>query len=332
VYRDRDQIAKWRPDLIILDEAQRIKNWKTRTAKAVKDLESQYALVLTGTPLENRLEELYSIVEFVDRFRLGPMFRFLSEHQHLDEHGRVTGYRNLSKISETLAPILVRRIKEKVLKELPERLEKRFFVPMTPQQMTHHEENREIVARIVAKWRRYGFLSEVDQRRLQCALPNMRMSCNSTYLLDGETDHGIKADEFATLLAEILEDPEAKVVVFSQWVRMHELLARRLAARRWRRGAEPPERLGRGQHGPAVEPGRAGAADRPGPPPRPASPRAGGPFHLERNHRGGDARPPGVQAVSVHRRPGWRAGRSVPRRHASETVHGLGGEGGGFRA
>jgi hypothetical protein len=233
VYRDRDAIARWRPDLIILDEAQRIKNWKTRTAKAVKDLESQYALVLTGTPLENRLEELYSIVEFVDRFRLGPMFRFLSAHQHVDEHGRVTGYRNLSKISETLAPILVRRTKEKVLKELPARLEKRFFVPMTPQQMTHHEENREIVARIVAKWRRYGFLSEIDQRRLQCALQNMRMSCNSTYLLDGETDHGVKADEFATLLAEVLEEPQAKVVVFSQWVRMHELIARRLAARRW---------------------------------------------------------------------------------------------------
>jgi superfamily II DNA or RNA helicase len=234
VYRDREAIARWRPDLIILDEAQRIKNWKTRTAQAVKDLESPYAFVLTGTPLENRLEELYSIVEFVDRFRMGPMFRFLGEHQHVDDHGKVIGYRNLSKISETLAPILVRRTKEKVLKELPERLEKRFFVPMTPQQMTHHEENREIVARIVAKWRRYGFLSETDQRRLQCALQNMRMACNSTYLLDGETDHGVKADEVATLLAEVMEEPQIKVVLFSQWVRMHELITRRLAARRWR--------------------------------------------------------------------------------------------------
>ena len=77
--------ASWQPDLIILDEAQRIKNWKTRTAQSVKRLDSQYAIVLTGTPLENRLEELHSIVEFVDRFRLGPMFRFLAEHQHVDE-------------------------------------------------------------------------------------------------------------------------------------------------------------------------------------------------------------------------------------------------------
>jgi len=58
--RDLDAIAKMAPDIVILDEAQRIKNWKTRTAQSVKAVNSPYALVLTGTPLENRLEELYS--------------------------------------------------------------------------------------------------------------------------------------------------------------------------------------------------------------------------------------------------------------------------------
>ena len=232
VHRDLEMIRAWEPELIILDEAQRIKNWKTRTAQSVKRLESEYAFVLTGTPLENRLEELHSIVEFVDRFRLGPMFRFLAEHQHVGENGRVIGYRNLSKISGTLEPILIRRTKDKVLPELPERMEKRFFVPMTPQQIEHHEENREIVGRIVQKWKRYGFLSEVDQRRLMIALQNMRMSCNSTYLLDKKTDHGVKADEMIDLVADVLEDPEAKVVVFSQWVRMHELVQSRLKRKR----------------------------------------------------------------------------------------------------
>ncbi|MFB3892507.1 MAG: DEAD/DEAH box helicase [Phycisphaerae bacterium] len=233
VHRDLATIQGLRPDLVILDEAQRIKNWKTRAAKAVKQLQSDHALVLTGTPLENRLEELHSIVEFVDRFRLGPMFRFLATHQHVDEAGRVVGYRRLDDISRTLEPILVRRTKESVLKELPERLEKRFFVPMTEQQMAHHEENRVIVARIVLKWRRYGYLSEIDQKRLTAALQNMRMSCDSTYLLDGESDHGHKAEELATLLEEILEDADAKIVVFSQWLRMHELIARRLERRKW---------------------------------------------------------------------------------------------------
>jgi len=233
VHRDLPMIRNWQPELIILDEAQRIKNWKTRAAQNVKLLDSPYAMVLTGTPLENRLEELHSIVEFIDRFRLGPMFRFLAEHQHVDEGGRVVGYRNLSKISETLKPILIRRTKDKVLKQLPERMEKRFFVPMTEQQQEHHDENRETVARIVAKWRRYHFLSEADQLRMRIALQNMRMSCNSTYLLDQQTDHGTKADELADLLGEVLEERQSKVVIFSQWLRMHELVVRRLEDRKW---------------------------------------------------------------------------------------------------
>jgi superfamily II DNA or RNA helicase len=233
IHRDLEDIAAWQPDLVILDEAQRIKNWKTRTAQSVKQLQSPFAIVLTGTPLENRLEELHSIVEFVDRFRLGPMFRFLDKHQEVDETGRVIGYRNLSQVSKTLQPILVRRTKKEVLDELPERMDKQFFVPMTPQQAEHHEENRTTVARLVAKWRRYRFLSEADQLRMQIALQNMRMSCNSTYLLDHETDYGTKADELVQLLGEMLERPDNKVVIFSQWTRMHEIVAPRLEKRRW---------------------------------------------------------------------------------------------------
>lgn len=67
VHSDIHFLNAWKPDLIILDEAQRIKNWKTRTAKSIKQLQSPYAIVLTGTPLENRLEELHSIVSFIDR-------------------------------------------------------------------------------------------------------------------------------------------------------------------------------------------------------------------------------------------------------------------------
>ncbi len=228
VHRDLDLIRKWSPEMIILDEAQRIKNWKTRRAQSVKKLDSKYALVLTGTPLENRLEELYSIVEFIDRFHMGPMFRFLAEHQHTDEVGKVIGYRNLSQIAKSLEPILVRRTKKQVLKELPERLDKNYFVPMTAQQMKYHEENQETVARIVTKWRKMRFLSDTDQRILMIALQNMRMSCNSTYLLDKKTDFGMKADELISVLDEVFEQPDAKVVIFSQWLGTHKILQDRL--------------------------------------------------------------------------------------------------------
>jgi len=65
------------------------------------------------------------------------------------------------------------------------------------------------------------------------ALQNMRMACDSTYLLDQKTELGPKADEITTLLDEVFETPGVKAVVFSQWVRMHEVLSRRFAARRW---------------------------------------------------------------------------------------------------
>jgi hypothetical protein len=88
-----------------------------------------------------------------------------------------------------------------------------------------------VVAKIVQRWRKTRFLSDKDQRRLTCALQNMRMSCNSTYLLDQETDHGVKADELAALFDDLFVEPKAKAVVFSQWTRTHDIIIRRLKAR-----------------------------------------------------------------------------------------------------
>ena len=228
---DLDLIAAWSPELVIVDEAQRVKNWNTIAARALKRIDSPYAVVLTGTPLENKLEELISIVQFVDQHRLGPTWKLLHEHQVKDEVGRVTGYTGLEKISTTLAPIMIRRRKSEVLSQLPERTDQNLLVPMTEPQMVYHQENADIVAKIVQRWRKTRFLSEKDQRRLTCALQNMRMSCNSTYLLDQHSDHGVKADELASLLDNLFTQPEAKAVVFSQWTRTHAIVIRRLEAR-----------------------------------------------------------------------------------------------------
>ncbi len=228
--RDLDLIAAWAPELVIVDEAQRVKNWNTVAARALKRIDSPYAVVLTGTPLENKLEELISIVQFVDQHRLGPTWKLLHKHQVKDDGGRVTGYRDLEQIGETLAPVMIRRRKSEVLLQLPERTDQNLLVPMTGEQMGHHEENAEIVGQIVQRWRRTKFLSDKDQRRLTCCLQNMRMACNSTYLLDLKTDHGVKADELLNLLVEALAQPGGKAVVFSQWVRTHEILIRRLEA------------------------------------------------------------------------------------------------------
>src|SRR6202165_5365257 len=126
---------------------------------------------------------------------------------------------------------MIRRRKSEVLRQLPSRTDQNLLVPMTEPQMEYHKENGDVVATIVKRWRRTKFLSDIDQRRMTCALQNMRMSCNSTYLLDQDTDHGVKADELAALFEELFAEPEAKAVVFSQWTRTHDIVIRRLEAR-----------------------------------------------------------------------------------------------------
>ena len=91
VLRDILAIERVRWDLIILDEGQRIKNWESKTARVIKGLKSPFALVLSGTPLENRLDELYSVVQFVDDRRLPPAFRFFHRHRVVDENGQGAG-------------------------------------------------------------------------------------------------------------------------------------------------------------------------------------------------------------------------------------------------
>ncbi len=227
--RDLEAINQNGFDLIILDEAQRIKNWKAKISQNLKQLSSEYAIVLTGTPLENKLEELYSVVQFIDRFRLGALYRFLHAHQITDpETGKVIGYKDLNRVGELISDILIRRTKKQVLRQLPSRQDKNLFVPMTEEQKAIHEECYENVCRLVNRWRKIGFLPEKDRQKLMINLNMMRMACNSTYILDQKTRHDTKIAELMGILEEIFAMEGEKVVVFSQWERMTRLVAAEL--------------------------------------------------------------------------------------------------------
>src|SRR3989344_2464079 len=228
---DRDAMQAQEPDLVILDEAQRIKNWHTKTAREVKKIRSKYALVLTGTPIENKLEELYSIVQFIDPFALGPLYRFLEKHHTLDGSGKVIGYQHLHDIQRVLSSVVIRRTKVAVLQQLPGRTDKNLFVPMTEAQTEAHAEFGDSVVRLVNKWKRIGFLDEKDRQRLLIALNCMRMVSDSTYVLDQETRNDTKIAELMCILDGLFASGSEKAVVFSQWERMTRLVAQELQAR-----------------------------------------------------------------------------------------------------
>ncbi len=249
ILNDLDNITDLKPDLIILDEAQRIKNWRTKTAQTVKQMESDYAIVLTGTPLENRLEELHSLVQFIDKFKLGPLFKFLHHHQNIDKDGKINGYKHLDQIGHTLKDIMIRRNKKDVLAQLPQRTTQYIFTELTQDQRNMHDDQSTTVSQLMSKWARHGFLLEPDRQRLFRALSCMRMACDSLYILDETIDKSPKLDELMIMLAEILESPNNKVVIFSQWERMLRLLSFRLEDKaigyRFLHGSVPGKKRGK---------------------------------------------------------------------------------------
>lgn len=234
LHRDLAAIQEWGVDLLILDEAQRIKNWPTRAAQAVRRIDCPSCFVLTGTPMENKLDELHALIEVVDRHLLGPLFAFKDRHtEHEAESGKVIGYHGLDHIAEAIAPVLLRRTRAQVMDQLPGRSVVVLREPLTPEQRDFHEEDQVAVATLVKRWRRQRFLSEVDQKRLMKHLQRMRMVCDDAYLLDHDRRAGPKLDQLTTVLEQELGDPATKVVIFSTWMAMHELIRGRIDERGW---------------------------------------------------------------------------------------------------
>jgi len=241
--QDMNQIL--RPDVIVLDEAQRIKNWQTKTARRVKSLRSPYAFVLTGTPIENRIDELYSIIQYLDPELVGPLFRFNREFYELDERGRPIDYKNLTELRRRLQTVMLRRRKIEVESELPGRTMKTYFVPMLEEQRLRYEDYRVPAARLLYQARRRP-LTPAEFDKLMQLMACMRMICDTPAILDPTCRISPKLEELERVLDDLLQEPERKVIVFSEWERMLALV-RELAAEMgvetaWHTGSVPQQR------------------------------------------------------------------------------------------
>jgi superfamily II DNA or RNA helicase len=221
VLRDILSVEQVKWDLIILDEGQRIKNWEAKTSNVIKGLKSRFALVLSGTPLENRLDELYSVVQFIDDRRLGPGFRFFNKHRMVDEKGKVLGYKNMAELREALRPVLLRRTRESVRLDLPPRTIEFVRIMPSDEQLEIHRTHMQIVASITRK----KFISEMDLLRLQRELLVCRMAADSSFLVTKEAPgHSTKLDYLAELFDRLFEEQGRKVVLFSEWTTMLNLI------------------------------------------------------------------------------------------------------------
>ncbi len=221
VLRDILEIERMTWDLIIIDEGQRIKNWESKTSRVIKGLRSRFALALSGTPLENRLDELYSVVQFIDDRRLGPGFRFFHHHRVVDERGKVLGYKNLAELRENLAPILLRRTRSSVQQQLPPRTNEIIRIAPTAEQAEISTSHLQQVRRITSK----RFLTEMDLILLQKELLLCRMAANSTILVNKvQPGFSSKLAVIDDLLERLFQEHGRKSLVFSEWTTMLDLI------------------------------------------------------------------------------------------------------------
>jgi SNF2-related domain/Helicase conserved C-terminal domain len=239
--RDLPLVQAYAPDLAILDEAQRIKNWETKTATVVKQLDTRWRLVLTGTPMENRIDELVSIMDWVDEHALEPRWRLPSWHTiRADGSREVIGARNLDTLRARLAPAMLRRVRAEVLAQLPPRRDLRVAVPLLPAQQEAHDELDPPIAQIVAR-AQHRALTQSEFLRLMKLLLQQRMICSALALREFDelwpslerarrrtptllaALGSPKLLEFRERIANLVVTQGRKVVVFSQWRRMLRL-------------------------------------------------------------------------------------------------------------
>ncbi len=207
---------------MILDEAHYVKNMKTLSAKAVRVVDSKRKILLTGTPLENNLDELYGTFDLVMPGYLGSMLEFRRDFVSKIERNNMIA---LEILQAKIRPFILRRTKKEVLKELPDKQEQTVYNEMTNKQVAVYQEvlNR-VKTQVNELIEKQGF--EKSRIQVLSALLKLRQVCNHPSLIDdtfkGEQGISGKHEQFLELLQEVIDSGE-KVLVFSQFTSMLDI-------------------------------------------------------------------------------------------------------------
>jgi SNF2 family DNA or RNA helicase len=228
--RDADRYRDWEFDAAVLDEAQHIKNPDSQNAQAACSLRARHRFLLTGTPIENSLRDLWSLMNFLMPGYLGSAKDFRERYERDIQNDPLGA--TAKRLLQRIRPFVLRRTKRVVAAELPEKIEQVSYCELTPRQ-------KEIYTELVTSTRRT--LSELAAEKNQnkariamlTALLRLRQACCDLRLLGGEGIDAEQASSKIELLRELLEeaiDGGHRVLVFSQFVSMLTLLREALAA------------------------------------------------------------------------------------------------------
>lgn len=204
----------------IIDEAQYIKNYRSQTAKSIKQLNSSHRLALTGTPIENKLSELWSIFDFI-------MPKYLYSHDYFKQtyNSTDTTDSDIEELKKRVNPFLLRRMKEHVAKELPQKVETYSFVELLEEQQAIYEKYLDRIKRNLL-YKIKGNLPK-NQISILSSLMKLRQICCHPSLLKDEPEAKkikcAKFESFKEMITEIISENH-KVLVFSQFVEMLDII------------------------------------------------------------------------------------------------------------
>ncbi|QIB69838.1 ATP-dependent helicase [Aminipila butyrica] len=223
--RDLDQYREWKFDFCIIDEAQYIKNYSTQNARAVKLADSNYRFALTGTPIENRLSELWSIFDFLMPDYLFSYNKFKQKYEM--PIVREQDQECMESLKRQVTPFMLRRLKKNVLKELPEKTETVIYAKLEGEQQKLYKANLAKAKLEIGKEIREGGF-ETNKIMILALLTRLRQLCCHPALCYEDYKQGSSKLEACMELIDEAVSGEHKVLVFSQFTSMLELIQERL--------------------------------------------------------------------------------------------------------
>ena len=201
-------------DFMAIDEAHLIKSHSSHRARNVKLMRAHFRMALTGTPMDGRLEELYSVMAFVAPGLLGSKTRFFHRHVETDSYGRVTGYKRIGEVTKRIEPFFIRRLKKEVLRDLPDKIYENRVILLSP-------EERKIYTELT----KGGHEATKDEEAI-VAVIRCKQFCNWPQMVDDLCEKSSKMESFEGVVDEVVLQNTHKALVFSQYKEMLNIIVK----------------------------------------------------------------------------------------------------------
>lgn len=224
--RDLEHYENIRFGVQVIDEAQYIKNHYTKAARAVKKIRASFKVALTGTPIENRLSELWSIFDYMMPGFLYSYDQFSKQYEKpivSNQDSAVT-----ERLQRMISPFVLRRLKKDVLRDLPDKIEENLIIPMEGEQRELYDAQVQELRMMLKGQDEAAFRQE--RFAVLAALTRLRqLCCDPGLLYDGYRGSVSKVDSCMELIGSVIESGH-KMLIFSQFTSLLEVLEKRLAS------------------------------------------------------------------------------------------------------